>query len=116
MTLTRIALAPAMASFLIPFYCRYRDIADVLHQLAVHAGKCSTSLRIYDPYFCEGSVVLHLRALGFTNVYNRNEDFYAQISGQCLPPPPPPPCHRSSPNSASFAPLQAAAHPILMSW
>ena len=88
MTLTRIALAPAMASFLIPFYCRYRDIADVLHQLAVHAGKCSASLRIYDPYFCEGSVVLHLRALGFTNVYNRNEDFYAQISGQCLTPLP----------------------------
>ena len=26
-----------------------------------------------------GSVAAHLRALGFDNVYNRNEDFYAVI-------------------------------------
>jgi hypothetical protein len=61
--------------------CRYRDISDVLQQLALHLGKSSATLRIYDPYFCEGSVILHLRALGFSNVYNRNEDFYARAAG-----------------------------------
>ncbi len=60
---------------------RYRDIADALHQLALHLRKTNATLRIYDPYYCEGSVVLHLRALGFTTVYNRNEDFYARIAG-----------------------------------
>ncbi len=56
----------------------------MLHQLALHLGKSATTLRIYDPYYCEGSVVLHLRALGFTNVYNRNEDFYKRIAGAAL--------------------------------
>lgn len=35
------------------------------------------ALRIYDPFFCEGRVVRLLSGLGFENVYNRNEDFYA---------------------------------------
>lgn len=31
-----------------------------------------------DPYYCAGGVVERLAALGFTNVYNRNEDCYAK--------------------------------------
>ena len=72
---TRCPLALALT---VP--ARYRDIADVLHQLALHLGKTNASLRIYDPYYCEGSVLLHLRALGFGNVYNRNEDFYKVVA------------------------------------
>ena len=32
------------------------------------------------PYFCAGGVVSHLAELGFPNVYNRCEDFYAVIA------------------------------------
>ena len=38
-----------------------------------------------DPYFCEGSVVRHLGKLGFTSVYNRNEDFYAVVAAGRVP-------------------------------
>lgn len=37
-----------------------------------------------DPYFCAGSCVTHLSRLGFKDVYNRNEDFYAvAAAGRC---------------------------------
>ncbi|KAK3283334.1 hypothetical protein CYMTET_8962, partial [Cymbomonas tetramitiformis] len=32
---------------------------------------------VYDPFYCEGSVVAHLNRLGLEKVYNRKEDFYA---------------------------------------
>jgi len=35
------------------------------------------TLRIYDPYFCQGAVVTKLGEMGFFSVYNRNENFYA---------------------------------------
>jgi hypothetical protein len=55
----------------------YEHIATLLDRLI--SGKARSSLRIYDPYFCEGGVVQRLGSLGFTNVYNRKEDFYAAI-------------------------------------
>jgi hypothetical protein len=55
----------------------YRDIEPLLFRLAQQLGKTKATLRIYDPYYCEGSVAAHLARLGFTEVYNRNEDFYA---------------------------------------
>jgi hypothetical protein len=33
-------------------------------------------LRIYDPYYCDGTVIRNFVTLGFTNVYNRKEDCY----------------------------------------
>ena len=43
-------------------------------------------VRIYDPYYCNGGVVKRLKQLGFPNVYNRREDFYAVAeAGQCPP-------------------------------
>ncbi len=53
----------------------------MLHLLALRLGKSNATLKIYDPYYCEGSVVLQLRSLGFSSVYNRNEDFYKRIAG-----------------------------------
>lgn len=35
------------------------------------------SARLFDPYYCEGACVKHLHRLGFKNVINENEDFYA---------------------------------------
>eukprot|EP00051_Salpingoeca_urceolata_P008061 m.103116 g.103116 ORF g.103116 m.103116 type:complete len:370 (+) comp15559_c0_seq1:91-1200(+) len=37
----------------------------------------SPGLRVYDPYFCAGSVKRHLAALGFPNVSNQPRDCYA---------------------------------------
>ena len=54
----------------------YRDIAAFLGAIARRVGVAPSKLRIYDPYFCRGSVKTHLGSLGFTNVYNENEDFY----------------------------------------
>lgn len=58
-------------------FCAYEDIAPLLHRLAERLDVTPGSLRIYDPFFCEGRVSTHLSTLGFTTVYNRNEDFYA---------------------------------------
>eukprot|EP00873_Tetraselmis_striata_P026462 jgi/Tetstr1/446726/TSEL_034214.t1 len=57
----------------------YRDIEPFLFRAAQALGKSKEELLIYDPYFCEGSMVAHLRKLGFPRVYNRNEDFYEAI-------------------------------------
>jgi hypothetical protein len=55
----------------------YRDVEPLLFQLAQRCGRSKAQLRIYDPYYCEGSMVRHLARLGFTDVYNRDEDCYA---------------------------------------
>ena len=62
----------------------YDDILPVLQWLATALNKPALQLRIYDPYFCAGSVVQKLTALSFPNVYNVNEDFYqVQSGGRC---------------------------------
>lgn len=63
----------------------YADIAPLLAAYASSLGKTPAELQIYDPYFCAGSVKKNLGKLGFTNVYNENEDFYAQIAKNAIP-------------------------------
>ena len=63
----------------------YADIAPLLRGLAFDLGKTPETLRIYDPYYCEGSVVRHLGSLGFSSVHNVNEDFYANIAAGTTP-------------------------------
>lgn len=46
---------------------------------------CVTLMRVCSPYFCAGSMVRHLARLGFHNVVNRNEDFYAAIAEGRVP-------------------------------
>ena len=53
---------------------------------AERLGKPREDLLIYDPYYCAGGVANHLAEEGFTNVYNRNEDFYAVVSSGRVPP------------------------------
>lgn len=64
----------------------FGDIASVLRALAASMGKTPATLRIYDPYYCTGAVVRHLGALGFPNVHNVNEDFYAVAKAGAFPP------------------------------
>jgi hypothetical protein len=54
----------------------YADIAPFLKHLQEHNPDGHANLRIYDPYYCDGSVIRHLASLGFPNVYNRKEDCY----------------------------------------
>lgn len=64
----------------------YRDLEPMLFRLALDLKKSKETLRIYDPFYAAGSVVKHLARLGFTNVYNKNEDFYAVVREGRTPP------------------------------
>jgi len=44
-----------------------------------------SSLRIYDPYYCDGGVKTKLASMGFTNVINGNRDFYQDIQTGQIP-------------------------------
>lgn len=63
----------------------YRHIAPILQLVAAAHQKPPASLRIWDPYYCAGSVQRHLKALGFPLVHNVNEDFYAVIASGRIP-------------------------------
>jgi hypothetical protein len=49
----------------------YNDIAPLLQLCSGSNG-----VSIYDPYYCDGTVVKNLNTLGFPDVYNRKEDCY----------------------------------------
>jgi hypothetical protein len=63
----------------------YADIVPFLRALSSQIGKKDAELNIYDPYWCEGSMVAHLNSLGYTSVINRNRDFYADIKKKAVP-------------------------------
>lgn len=63
----------------------YEDIAPVLTFLADALGKSKESLRIWDPYYCAGSVKMRLGRLGFKNVRNDCVDFYRLVEDGKVP-------------------------------
>lgn len=63
----------------------YDHIVPFLDLLANRLTKSPDKLRIYDPYYCAGAVVRHLKELGFPRVYNQPDDFYQIISTKKLP-------------------------------
>jgi hypothetical protein len=63
----------------------FQDIAPLLRRLASKSGLTPATLQLYDPFFCTGACVTHLRSLGFDNVYNRNEDFYRVRASSAVP-------------------------------
>lgn len=54
----------------------YQDIEPILNTLAEIMDKSKDEFKIYDPYFCNGSVVEHLNSMGYTNVHNKKQDCY----------------------------------------
>eukprot|EP00970_Alexandrium_tamarense_P007145 scaffold1250_cov190-Alexandrium_tamarense.AAC.7 len=65
----------------------YQDILPILNELRKGTGATEReTLKIYDPYFCNGSVVKHLASLGYTNVYNKKEDCYKVWKQRKEPP------------------------------
>ena len=63
----------------------FRDIEPLLFALSQRLGRPKEQLAIYDPFFCEGSMKQHLRALGFDNVRNERKDFYAELRAGRVP-------------------------------
>lgn len=61
------------------------NITNLLDSLAQKLNKTRATLRIYDPYFCEGAMIKELNCLGFMDVYNRREDFYAMQQREEIP-------------------------------
>ena len=55
----------------------YQHLRPVLEAIAVYLKiHPPQNLRIWDPYFCDGTVQRHLAECGFPNVINENVDFY----------------------------------------
>ena len=63
----------------------YEDVIQLLDHVALTLGKTRATLAVYDPYYCDGSVVKKLNKLGFKNVYNQHEDFYVKIATDSVP-------------------------------
>ena len=66
-------------------FVAYSHIEPLLFRLALALGKKKSELRIYDPFYCAGSVKVHLGNLGFPMVYNCNEDCYAAWAAGTVP-------------------------------
>lgn len=62
----------------------YRDIKPVARVIARRCGVDTASLRVYDPYFCRGSMVKHMNELGFQSVINLKRDFYKDIESDSV--------------------------------
>lgn len=63
----------------------YEDLAPFLSELANLMKKTKEELKIWDPYFCAGSVQKHFASLGFLSVHNVCEDFYEIVDSNQLP-------------------------------
>ena len=57
----------------------YADLVPVLDLVCAQLGRTRETLRIYDPYYCDGAVVRNLGRYGFRSVHNVCEDFYAVV-------------------------------------
>jgi hypothetical protein len=96
----------------------YAHIAPILALISASLG-INANVKLYDPYYCAGSVTGHLCALGYPDVYNRPVDFY--VAQSSIPPGIPPfdvlvsnpPFSKDHPRrSMSFA--LASARPFLL--
>eukprot|EP00943_MAST-04B_sp_MAST-4B-sp1_P003007 g3007.t1 len=63
----------------------YKDINVFLQSYAKSIGKSKSTISIYDPYFCNGSIKRNLGKLGYNKVYNKCEDFYEKIEKNEVP-------------------------------
>ena len=83
----QVAQQPSPSKQLYPFevdpldHCEtssraHRDIGVVLDWYCRATNKQPATLRIYDPYYCDGAVINNMAAVGYNDVYNKPEDFY----------------------------------------
>jgi hypothetical protein len=65
--------------------CAYEHIRQVLQIISKHLNIEPSNSRIWDPYYCDGSVKRHLASLGYDKVINENVDFYQRIQCNNVP-------------------------------
>lgn len=63
----------------------YQDIDPILSAIAQSLGKQKEELILYDPYYCQGNMVEHMKSLGYLRVINNNRDFYTDIKQKAIP-------------------------------
>jgi hypothetical protein len=63
----------------------YSDLRMSLVEIANQIRKKPEDLVLYDPYWCQGSMVERLRDAGFPHVINQNRDFYKDIQQKKVP-------------------------------
>lgn len=63
----------------------YEDLQPVLQAICNKTSKTSEQLIVYDPYYCQGKMLEHMKSLGYSNVINRNRDFYRDITTKQIP-------------------------------
>ena len=63
----------------------YEDILPLLHKVAKLCKVSPSNLSIYDPYYCNGTVIKNLNSLGFPQVYNKKENCYDIWSSGNIP-------------------------------
>jgi hypothetical protein len=63
----------------------YKDVEPVLVALAKALGKTKATLRILDPFYCDGAARRHLHELGFTSARNDNADWYELLRTGTVP-------------------------------
>ena len=63
----------------------HEQIANFLKAACGQLNKTPAELVIYDPYYCAGGTQRNLALIGFTNVINRNEDFYRVVEEERVP-------------------------------
>lgn len=66
-------------------FVAYADVCPLLAYLSCALSIRPAQLGIYDPYYCEGSAVDNLSALGFETVSNQNVDAYSTWASGTLP-------------------------------
>jgi hypothetical protein len=62
-----------------------RDLAVGLDLFAASLGKTRSSLKLYDPFYCDGSVAQRWSALGFRSVIHEKRDFYKDVASGSVP-------------------------------
>jgi hypothetical protein len=63
----------------------HENVVNFLKAACEQLNKSPAELIIYDPYYCAGGTRRNLALIGFTNVINRNEDFYKVIEENRVP-------------------------------
>lgn len=59
----------------------YKHIAPLLKSVSRAKKKTPSTLNIYDPFYASPNLTKRLASIGFSSVYNRQEDFYDPLSG-----------------------------------
>ena len=57
----------------------------MLQTFAKQLKKPKEELKIYDPYYCDGKIAKDLGELGYTDVYNKCEDFGKVLKDKKVP-------------------------------